>query len=228
MSGLLDTDHLIERLFQPLPEAKCILSAGEGADLNEEIWVRLLHRFHAGCYWSWFGLLIARVNSPYLHQSGAMTENAQLGGSSVGEVYDPVSMERSAIVYFHDGTAPIAQIGHFHIGGERQALVGCGHGIHVVGFTAAGGTAVKFGAIPGCDTALSVPSAAGHDGVAFSHHHVRAWVTPATLWFTFWYCVPDAVWIQPPGWGAILAAWKARDRRWANGTGRYQRSKQQQ
>ncbi|MNT29921.1 hypothetical protein D3C72_1656870 [compost metagenome] len=103
----------------------------------------------------------------------ARTDDAQLVGRDIGQVHDPVAVERAAVVHAHDDRLAVDHAGDARVAGNRQRGVGGRHGVHVVGLADRRGIAMEFLAIPGGSAALFVRLAAGVGHVTLAEDNVR-------------------------------------------------------
>src|SRR5690606_18194329 len=91
-----------------------------------------------------------------LHRRRARLVHPELERGDVTQVDDAAFVERSAVVDAHDDAAPVAQVAHAGVAGQRQRLVGGAVGTHVVGLHAGRRPAMELGTVPGGDAALPV------------------------------------------------------------------------
>ena len=109
---------------------------------------------------------LVRLQSDHFHVSDALPQHAQPVGGGVGQVDDASAHEWTAIIDLNHDVATVFQIGHPHVGWNRQALVGGGQVEHIVKWAAGGLAAVKIPAIPRGGALLAIARAGFLDPIA--------------------------------------------------------------
>src|SRR5690606_35823015 len=108
------------------------------------------------------------------------------------------------VVDAHDHPAAVLEVGDLNVGGDRQGLVGGGHGVHVVGFAVGGLAPVELGAVPGSAPLLPVAARRGQHVVGAAEHHVGALVARRGDGFEFRDRIGDQTDVDVPGRRAVL------------------------
>lgn len=93
-------------------------------------------------------------NGFHHHHITALAKNPQLGGGSVGKIYDTPAQERPPVVHPYDNAAAALLMSDPGVAGQGQGGVRGRHSVHVVGFAVGGFLAMKLTAIPGCHAPL--------------------------------------------------------------------------
>ncbi len=125
----------------------------------------------------------ADIERAHLHHGGAVTQHVEFRGGRVREVDDAIAHEWTAVVDAHHDAAAVLQIGHAHIGGQRQGAVRRAHAVHVVEFAGRGLHLMKPGPVPGGDAALDIVGARRQHVVALAEHVVVRRIAIAGLRF---------------------------------------------
>ncbi|MNH16452.1 hypothetical protein D3C79_760960 [compost metagenome] len=104
---------------------------------------------------------------------GAALGIAELFRRRVGQVDDAVGVERATVVDAQDHAATVGQVGHPHIGRQRQGLVRRAHAVQVIELAVGGVLPVELGAVPRRGALGAVVARVLHRVVGLAQHRVR-------------------------------------------------------
>ncbi|MNT14485.1 hypothetical protein D3C72_1494940 [compost metagenome] len=120
----------------------------------------------------------------------------------IGQVDDAVRIERPTVVHPQDHAAAVGQVGHPHVGRQRQGLVRRAHAVQVVQLAVGGVLAMELGAVPRRGTLRAIVARVLHRVVGLAQHRVRVGLVVAGV--HGWRGVGDLVHIHIPPRRAVL------------------------